>query len=1163
MAEPTSHCPSENDLLAFVAGATEQRADVERHLAGCERCRVAVANLVSRTASSARAAGQQRRGDEVGRYVVLELVGEGAMGRVYAAYDPVLDRKVALKLLHPLVDGPDGQQRLLREAKALAKVAHPHLVAVHDAGTFQDSVFLAMEFVDGQTLRAWLAADKRSADEVLDAFLQAGRGLAAAHAAGLVHRDFKPENVLVGRDGRVRVSDFGLARELGAALSKTSLEALALPSVDAASGLGGVLSAGVSSTRGLATPSVEVAQPSVGASASPVGVTAPSVEAAKRSVGASASPVGAAASSVEAAKRSVGATPSLVGGAVPSVEVAQLSVGASASPVGVAAPSVEAAQLSVGASASPVGVTAPSVEAAKRSVGATPALVGVAAPSVEAAKRSVGTSPSPVGLAALSTSSPEPSMLSGGAPSRRRAADGLHGDPALSVLTAESSLPQARALSGGDGATPPHAGAGFEQTAKPAPMLMTATGALVGTPAYMAPEQLAGQRADPRADQFAFCVALAEALQGTRPFTKNSAEVVRRGPTLRTSPRRARALQRGLALEPRARFASMEALLEALAPPAFRPSTLVVPVAAVVLALVAVAAFVRQRSALCASGPQRVAAVWSTERRQQLRAHFSALGGDDTFQRIDGELDRWTTAWAAQHREACEATRLRGEQSDQVFTVRMACLDRRLVDLQGALGVLATTSSDSLPRAQDPVLSLTPLTVCTNTAALLVPVPRPEAPALRERADAIERELSRAQALRESGRFVEGLPIATSAALQAHGLGWAPLEAEALFVRGQLLEGNSDLPGAESALRDAFTRAHAARDDRLATLVAIELSFVASQQARLEVADEWVWQASALAPRVGIDWELASKLANQQGHLHSARSEFASAEVRYRTAWELRRDHQGPSHPKTASILANLASSIGAQGRYEQSAELLTEVARQLEASLGRSHHKVGQAWNGVAEQDIALHRPAKALALIDGIFAEQLAALGPSSQYVGRLRYGRAEALRGLGRLDEAAAEYRQALEVFEAASMPLMAGITLGALGATACRAGRLDEGLTSASRARDVLLKAFGEAHEEATVALEVQGECLLEAAQPQRALAFFTRSLEAREKAGDDDWTARSLVGLGRTHLALGHRAEGRALLTRAVRSLERSKLDAVLLATARTALGEEPALDVGR
>jgi serine/threonine protein kinase/predicted negative regulator of RcsB-dependent stress response len=954
MADSSSTCPTENELLAFVAGATERRADLEGHLSGCERCRVAVANVASRTASSTRAPGQQRRGDEVGRYLVLELVGEGAMGRVYAAYDPVLDRKVALKLLHPLSDGPDGQERLLREAKALAKVAHPHLVAVHDAGTFADSVFLAMEFVDGQTLRAWLAQKKRSDDEVLEAFLQAGRGLAAAHEAGLVHRDFKPENVLVGRDGRVRVSDFGLARELGAATSTPSREALALPSPD-------------------------------------------------------------------------------------------------------------------------------------------------------------------------------------GSPRREEGAVDAH--------------------------------ASLEQTAKPATpavaALVTATGALVGTPAYMAPEQLTGQRADPRADQFAFCVALAEALQGARPFTKNSAEVVRRGPSLRTASRLARVLQRGLSLEPTARFPSMQALLAALAPPASRASTRALPAAALVLTLVALAAFARQRSTLCASGPERVAAVWSNDRQERLRAHFASLGSQDTFQRIHGELDRWAAAWAAQHREACEATRLRGEQSDQVFTVRMACLDRRLVDLDGALGVLATTGPESLARAQDPVLSLTPLSVCANSAALLVPVPKPEAPALRERADTIERELARARALRESGRFVEGLPIATSAALEAHGLAWAPLEAEALFVRGQLLEGASDLPGAESALRDAFTRAHAARDDRLATLIALELSFVQSQQARLKESDEWVWQASALAPRVGVDWELASKLANQQGHLHSARTEFASAEVRYRTAWALRRDHQGPSHPKTVTILANLASSIGAQGRFEQSAELLTEVARQLEASLGRAHHKVGQSWNGVAEQYIALHRPAEALALIDGIFAEQLAALGPSSQYVGRLRYGRAEALRGLGRLDEATAEYQQALKVFDDASMPLMAGIASSALGATACQAGRLDEGLAAAARAREVLVKAFGEAHEEATVALEVQGECLLEAGQPQRARSFFTRSLEAREKAGDDDWTARSLVGLGRTHLALGQVAEGRALLTRGARSLERSKLDAVLLATAQKALGVGPALDGGR
>ncbi len=154
------------------------------------------------------------RGAAVGRYVILDRIGAGGMGVVYAAYDPELDRRVALKLLRTDRFAAPGHLRLLREAKALARLTHPNVVAVHDAGTFGDQVFVAMELVEGETLRQWLEAGARSWREVLDRLLAAGRGLAAAHAAGLVHRDFKPENVLLGRDGRVRVVDFGLAKAL-------------------------------------------------------------------------------------------------------------------------------------------------------------------------------------------------------------------------------------------------------------------------------------------------------------------------------------------------------------------------------------------------------------------------------------------------------------------------------------------------------------------------------------------------------------------------------------------------------------------------------------------------------------------------------------------------------------------------------------------------------------------------------------------------------------------------------------------------------------------------------------------------------------------------------------------------------------------------------------
>ena len=154
-------------------------------------------------------------GDLVGRYHVLERVGSGGMGVVYSAFDPDLDRKVALKVLLPeRLDGDAssrGHARLIREAKAMAKLSHPNVVTVHDVGVFASRVFVAMEFVDGQTLSQWFGTEP-SWEEVIRCMTLAGRGLAAAHAKGLVHRDFKPDNVLIGADGRPRVLDFGLAR---------------------------------------------------------------------------------------------------------------------------------------------------------------------------------------------------------------------------------------------------------------------------------------------------------------------------------------------------------------------------------------------------------------------------------------------------------------------------------------------------------------------------------------------------------------------------------------------------------------------------------------------------------------------------------------------------------------------------------------------------------------------------------------------------------------------------------------------------------------------------------------------------------------------------------------------------------------------------------------
>jgi len=174
-----------------------------------------------------RASSVFDEGTQIGRYVVREVIGKGGMGVVYLAFDPELDRRVAVKLLKSrTAEGTLDQAWLVREAQALARLSHPNVIAVHDVGTVEDghSVFIAMEHVEGHTLRRWSKDQARSWADVVTAMRGAGAGLAAAHAAGLVHRDFKPDNVLVGDDGRVRVMDFGLAR-----LRPTDSEPVAVP----------------------------------------------------------------------------------------------------------------------------------------------------------------------------------------------------------------------------------------------------------------------------------------------------------------------------------------------------------------------------------------------------------------------------------------------------------------------------------------------------------------------------------------------------------------------------------------------------------------------------------------------------------------------------------------------------------------------------------------------------------------------------------------------------------------------------------------------------------------------------------------------------------------------------------------------------------------------
>ncbi|MBL8954988.1 MAG: protein kinase [Myxococcaceae bacterium] len=227
-----SACFTEDMLLSF----SEQKlsdADasaVSAHLDGCSDCRIIVSEL-ARGQTEAHVNEPERplvRGSALGRYLVLEQIGAGGMGVVYAAYDPDLDRRVALKLLRH-AGGEKQRARLVREARAMARLSHPNVAPVFGVETLGDRVFVVMEFIVGENARRW-AREERTAAEVLDVFVQAGRGLEAAHHAGIVHRDFKPDNMMVRPNGRVSVLDFGLARPAGEGAPGVEVERPASPS---------------------------------------------------------------------------------------------------------------------------------------------------------------------------------------------------------------------------------------------------------------------------------------------------------------------------------------------------------------------------------------------------------------------------------------------------------------------------------------------------------------------------------------------------------------------------------------------------------------------------------------------------------------------------------------------------------------------------------------------------------------------------------------------------------------------------------------------------------------------------------------------------------------------------------------------------------------------
>ncbi|MEX1365065.1 MAG: serine/threonine-protein kinase [Nannocystaceae bacterium] len=845
----------------------------------------------------------ERRGQLLGRYVLLEPIGRGGMGVVYSAYDPELDRRVALKLLHAN-SSERGNARLLREAQAMAKLVHPNVITVHDVGSFDGGVFLAMELVEGTDLRRWLDRSPRSLAEILEVFAAAGRGLLAAHEAGLVHRDFKPANVLVGRRGEVKVVDFGLARQLEPGGDTEQVRALA----------------------------------------------------------------------------------------------AELGLDSSGG-------------------------------------------------------HSLGE-------------------------------------------------PSSRAVSA---------------AAEPGKSL-TRTGALMGTPAYMAPEQHARRTLDARADQFSFCVALYEALFGQSPFEGDNrfalAMATNRG-EIRPLPkghaipsRLQRAVLRGLSARPRDRFDSMSELLAELSyDPGRRRRGVLAGLGAAGLLAVGIYGYARPPAAEpspCSEAGHALEGTWDEPQRAALRQAFAASElpyASDTARSVVERLDGWSEQWTQSRHHACEQTRVHRQQPEAVLQLRNECLERQRKDLAAVVQLLVEAGPETIARS-DRMLTSLPAPAACDDGESLGRLPPPADAATRRTVQVIDERMSEIRALRAAGRYDEALSQAKAVRVEAEQTGHLPTIAELLVLMGNLHNHGIDQDEGEHLLHTAAQTAAEARHDEALAAAWLELAWaVGMGRSRYDEGLRWASYAEAVVNRMGRPDHMRINLLRTQGSLLWAKHDHAAA-LEHLQAGLDHLEANDPSSPDVPIILTtignvqiDLAEPEAAQATFERAQELTT-------ALYGAEHPMVASTYVGLGVAHYHQHRLEQSERAYQRAYEINLKILGPDHP----------DLLYSLGNIANLRREQ------------------------------GQLEAALVAMRDVQTLVDRAFPPEHRETATTLHNMAELLALLERHDEALDHYDRALALRISVlGEDSpYVANTLTGRGEVRLALQHDEQAREDLERALGIRERAK-----------------------
>ena len=660
---------------------------------------------------------------------------------------------------------------------------------------------------------------------------------------------------------------------------------------------------------------------------------------------------------------------------------------------------------------------------------------------------------------------------------------------------------------------------------------LTHTGERVGTPRYMAPEQRAGSAVTAKADQFAFCVALHEALWGQLPGEPGPP------PAGAPVPRFLHvAIARGLSPRPEDRWPSMSALLAALAPKLWTPrmTRLVGAAAAVAIAAVAVLAFTVGRRAAeperCVGAGELVAPLWNAAAQARVRTAFLRTHrpyADGTFARVDSILRQRLAGWADAHHEACAATQLRHEQSEALLDLRMACLHQARSEIAAVVSLLGEADSGTLDRAVQAAASVGDVAPCADRTALGDAVPPPREPARAHEVNELRLELAHLTALQKLGKVKEGMQAGQALLPRARSAGYAPVLAQALYLSGWFegTYGNADV-ALDLYYRAAQAGAEAKDDAMVASaLSSVEYTLGYVKQ-KFEAADVAYHSALAAAARAGNPPRLLVWIDSHHGDTLHAKPDDAAALPFYVAATGLCLALYGAESYQLAQALLDVADVERALG-HSDAARPLYERARAIaETALGAEHPVVLAVLNNFGISRLAVHDLDMAATLYERVLAIKERVYGPDTPGVAITAHNLAIVRFEQRHLPEARGLVERAIRIRTAtlgSEHPLVA-TDHGVLAGVARLEGKSPEALAEVEKALAIQRKAEGGVGMSVAVGARDKADLLLSLGRRAEARAAIDEAMAADAKGlAPDDPERAPTLGVHARVLA----AEGRA------------------------------------